>query len=141
MTCTHICPNFRKSLKFFRGEKYTFLQEELDEIAEAQAHKGPSKGIISTLSIIGSSVFLKPLCAAVINILFRLSGFSVLARYTATYLEKAGIDFDPLLGSTIIGVIRILASLSTVMVLIVMAKKTVFNTFGLISTLSMMSGR
>ena len=128
-------------MTFFRGQKYTNLQEELDEIAEAQAHKEPSKGIKSTLSIMGSSVFLKPLSAAVIVILFRLSGFSVFSHYTATYLEKAGIDFDPLLCSTIIGVIRCLASLSTVMILIGMAKKTSFNTFGLISTLSMMSGK
>ena len=140
MTCTYLGPNFRKSLTFLRGDKYTFLQEELDEIAEAQAHKGPSKGMISTLSTMGSSMFLKPLPAAMIFVLFELSGFTVLSHYTATYLEKAGIYFDPLLGSTIIGVIRILASLSTVMVLMVMAKKTAFNTFGLISSLSMMSG-
>ena len=141
MTCTYLGPNFRKSLTFLRGEKYRFLHEELDEIAEAQAKKGTSKGIISTLSVMGSSVFFKPLSAAMILILFRLTGFSVFSHYTATYLEKTGIDFDPLLGSTIIGAIRCLASLSTVMVLIIMAKKTSFVTFGLISTLSMISGR
>ena len=133
--------NFRKALIFFRGEKYEFLQEELDEIANAEAHKEPSKKTTSTLSIMELLVFLKPFSAAMTIIFFRLSGFSVMSSYTATYLENAGINFDPLLGSIFIGTVRLLASLSTIVVLNVISKRTSITTFGVISTLSVMSGR
>ena len=132
----HAC--FRKALKFFRGGKYEFLKEELEEIVNAEADKGPTK---SFLNIIGSSAFLKPLSAALIIVLFRLSGFSILSHYTATYLEGAGINLDPLLGSIMIGAARWLGSLSTIMVLYVLAKKTAFKAFGLTSVLSWMSGK
>ena len=127
---------------FFRGGKYEFLQEELDDIVNAQDQKGPSKiMMIPTLNSVELIMFLKPFSAAMTLILFRLSGFSVVSHYTATYLEKAGINFDPLLGSLIIGAIRWLASLSTIVVLNFIAKKTSFITFGLISVICMMSGR
>ena len=129
-------------MTFLRGEKYQFLQQELDEIVNAQAHKGNYEKTVSKQSItICLSVFLKPFCAAMTTILFRLSGFSVLSHYTATYLEKAGINFDPLLGSAIIGAVRWLASLSTIVVLNFVAKKTSLAIFGLIGMVSMMSGR
>ena len=133
---------FRKALTFFRGGKYEFLQEELDDIVNAQDQKGPSKIMIKpTLNMVELIMFLKPFSAAMTLILFRLSGFSVVSHYTATYLEKAGINFDPLLGSLIIGAIRWLASLSAIVVLNFIAKKTSFITFGLISVICMMSGR
>ena len=125
-------------MTFFRGEKYKFLQEELEEMENEHADKGPSTRI---LDIIGSTAFFKPLCAALITVLFRLSGFTVLSHYTATYLEDAGIDLDPLLGSIIIGAVRWLGSLSTIVVLYFAPKKTVFTVFGLISMLSWLSGR
>ena len=129
-------------MTFFRGGKYEFLQEELDDIVNAQDQKGPSKiMMIPTLNIVELNMFLKPFSAAMTLILFRLSGFSVVSHYTATYLEKAGINFDPLLGSLIIGAIRWLASLGTIVVLNFIAKKTSFITFGLISVICMMSGR
>ena len=129
-------------MTFFRGGKYEFLQEELDDIVNAQDQKGPSKiMMIPTLNSVELIMFLKPFSAAMTLILFRLSGFSVVSHYTATYLEKAGINFDPLLGSLIIGAIRWLASLSAIVVLNFIAKKTSFITFGLISVICMMSGR
>ena len=126
---------------FFRGEKYEFLQEELDEIANAETHKEPSKRKISTLSIMELLVFLKPFSAAMTSVLIRLTGFSLVSHYAAVYLEKAGINFDPLLGAIIIGAVRWLSSLSTIVVLNYMAKDMSFIIFGLISVLSMMSGR
>ena len=126
---------------FFRGERYEFLQEELDEITNAETDKEPPKRIIPTLSIMELLVFLKPFSAAMTIIFFRLSGFSVISHYTATYLENAGINFDPLLGSISIGAVRWLASLSAIVVLNVISKRTSITTFGVISTLSVMSGR
>ena len=128
-------------MTFFRGEKYESLQEEFDEIVDALAQKGPLQRDISSLSSMEIFSYLKPFSAAMTIVLFRLSGFSVLTHYTATYLEKAGINFDPLLGSIIIGAIRWCASLSTILVLNFVAKKTSFITFGLISVISLMSGR
>ena len=122
---------------FFRGEKYEFLKEELEEMVNAEADKGPTKSI---LNIIVSLAFLKPLSAAIIIVFYRLSGFSVLSHYTATYLEYAGINLDPLLGSIMIGAARWIGSLSTIMVLYFVAKKTAFKAFGFTSMLSWMSG-
>ena len=131
----------RRSLKFFRGETYELLQEELDEIINAHAYRGASTDMVSVLSIMGSLVFLKPFSAAMIIILFKVSGFTVVSHYTATYLEKAEINLEPLLGSINIGAVRSLASLGAIIVLSVISKKTTYVTFGLISTLSMMSGK
>ena len=100
--------------------------------------KGPSQRI---LDIMRSTAFLKPLSAALITVLFRLSGFTVLSHFTATYLEDAGIELDPLLGSIIIGAVRWLGSLTTIVVLYFAPKKIAFAVFGLISMLSWMSGR
>ena len=133
--------HFRKALKFFRGEKYKFFQEELDEIVSAHTQKGGSKKVMSTLSINKFIMFLKPFSAAMTSVLIRLTGFSLVSHYAAVYLEKAGINFDPLLGAIIIGAVRWLSSLSTIVVLNYMAKDMSFIIFGLISVLSMMSGR
>ena len=128
-------------MTFFRGENYEHLKEEMDEIVNTHLDQGPSRTMLSTLSIIGSSVFLRPFSAAMIIILFKLSGFSVVSHYTATFLEKAGINFDPLLGSTVIGAIRCLASLSTIVVLAMISKKISFIIFGLMGTLAMVLGK
>ena len=128
-------------MTFFRGENYEHLKEEMDEIVNTHLDQGPSRTMLSTLSIIGSSVFLRPFSAAMIIILFKLSGFSVVSHYTATFLEKAGINFNPLLGSTVIGAIRCLASLSTIVVLAMISKKISFIIFGLMGTLSMILGK
>ena len=130
--------HFRRALTFFRGEKYKFLREEIEEMENKHSDKGPSKRIID---IMGSEAFLKPLSAALITVVFRLSGFTVLSHYTATYLDDAGTDLDPLLGAIIIGAVRWLGSLSTIVVLYVAPKKTAFTAFGLISMLSWISGR
>ena len=128
-------------MTFFRGENYEHLKEEMDEIVNTHLDQGPSRTMLSTLSIIGSSVFLRPFSAAMIIILFKLSGFSVVSHYTATFLENAGINFNPLLGSTVIGAIRCLASLSTIVVLAMISKKITFIIFGLIGTLAMILGK
>ena len=128
-------------MTFFRGENYEHLKEEMDEIVNTHLDQGPSRTMLSTLSIIGSSVFLRPFSAAMIIILFKLSGFSVVSHYTATFLEKAGINFNPLLGSTVIGAIRCLASLSTIVVLAMISKKISFIIFGLMGTLAMILGK
>ena len=133
--------HFRKALTFFRGEQYELLQEEFDDIGNALAQKGPSQKKISGLSRMELLSYLRPFSAAVTIVLFRLSGFSVMSHYTATYLEKAGVNFDPLLGSILIGAMRWFASLTTIVVLNFMAKRASFLIFGWISVLSMTSGR
>ena len=80
-------------------------------------------------------------CVGVIQILFRLSGFSVISHYTATYFEFTNTPFDPLSLSIVIGGVRLISAMCLPLVLGPMSKKTAFATYGSASTVGMLSGK
>ena len=109
---TNIINISRKSLSFYRGEDNDKVREELQEIVDAKESKcNQSKK--SFLGIVSSGEFWRPFsCVGILFILFRLSSYSILSHYTAPFLDKAHISLDPLLAAVIIGIIRLVSSLS-----------------------------
>ena len=109
----------------------------MDAKKENNNQKQPSVFDIAT-----SREFWKPFsCVGAIFILFRLSSFSILSHYTAPFLERVEINLDPLLAAVLIGLLRILCSLITFLILSVVSKRTAFIVAGTSSTLGMLLGK
>ena len=129
---------FSSSLSRIRGSTYYSLKTELEEIINAKRLKDSAKSV----SIISSRVFLKPFASVgVIYFLFRLSGSVVISHYTSTFFEFTGTSFDPQLVSIIIGVTRVLSSLSVPLILQTMTKRMAFITIGSAFTVGMLGGK
>ena len=80
-------------------------------------------------------------CVGVIFFLFRLSGSVVISHYTATFFEFTGTSFDPEYVSIVIGVARVISSLSVPLILRAMTKRMAFIAFGSAFTLGMLGGK
>ena len=130
------------SLLRIRGNAYSSLETELEEIKSSKNLKASGNNFLELISIISSRVFLVPYaCVGVLFILFRLSGFVVISHYTATYFEFTNTSFDPLSTPIIIGAVRLMSSICLPLILRTMQKKTAFVTLGFASTAGMLSGK
>ena len=132
---------FRKSLIYYRGGENENVRKELQQIVcskEAKCHHSNR----SFTGIVTSGQFWRPFsCVGAIFILFRLSSFSVLSHYTAPFLDRAGISLDPLLASVIIGVFRLVSSLTAFALFAFVTKRTAFILGGFTSTFGMLLGK
>ena len=90
-----------------------------------------------------SGEFWKPFsCIGFLQILFRLSCFSILSHYTAPFLDKALIlSLDPLVAAIIIGIIRLVFSLAAFPLVHFTSKRIAFIVGGSASTLGMLLGK
>ena len=133
---------YSSSLLRIRGSTYCSLKTELEEIINAKKLKDSANNFKKSVSIISSRVFLKPFaCVGVIYFLFRLSGSVVISHYTATFFEFTGTSFDPQFVSIVIGVTRVLSSLSVPLILRTMTKRMAFITIGSAFTVGMLGGK
>jgi hypothetical protein len=133
---------FRKSLTFFRGEDFSGLEEEISEITEASNKRDTLNnwGWRSCAKRVCSGAFLKPFCCVgVLYNLFRLSGYSIVTHYTATYLVAAGAEMDPLLGTVVVGAFRVLSALCASFALLKVSKKNLFTASGLAGAAGMIA--
>ena len=128
-------------MAFFRGGDNEDVKKELLDIVDAKKGKC-HKSQQSFFGIATSGEFWKPFsCVGVICILFRLSCFSILSHYTAPFLDRAEINLDPLLAAVLIGVFRLVFSLSAFLILSITSKRTAFILGGTASTLGMLLGK
>ena len=128
-------------MAIYRGGENDNVKKELEEIIAAKEAKSnqPKK---SFLGIISSGEFWRPFsCVGILFILFRLTGFSILSHYAAPFLDRAQISLDPLLAAVIIGIIRLVSSISAFVILAYASKKKTFILTGLISTFGMLIGQ
>ena len=126
-------------MAFFRGRDNKYMGE-LSSIVDAKNRKS-NRGM-THLSVVCSTMFLHPFsCVGVLLLLFRLSGFPILAHYTAPFLERTGMKADYLLLSLINGIVRFACSLLALMLLPLMSKKTAFIMFGSLGTFGMLSSK
>ena len=92
------------------------------------------------MRILISPIFLKPFaCLGITFILYRLSSFVVLSRYTATIFEFMGILYDPLAVSIGYGTIRLISSMCLPVFLTMLTKRMGLLLFGIASTLAMLA--
>ena len=126
---------------YFRGGDNEKVRKELQEIVGSKKAKcNNSKR--SFIGIVTSGQFWRPFsCVGAIFILFRLSSFSVLSHYTAPFLDRAGISLDPLLASVIIGVFRLVSSLTAFALFAFVTKRKAFILGGFTSTFGMLVGK
>ena len=130
---------FRASLVFFRGRDNKCLGE-FYSIVDAKGHNS-NRGM-TLLNVVCSTRFLYPFsCVGVLLLLFRLSGFPILAHYTAPFLERTGMKVDYLLISLINGIVRFACSLLALMFLPMMSKRISFMIFGGLGTLGMLTSK
>ena len=131
----------RASLRKIRGEYYCFLETELQEIIDAKNSKqciNNSKGL---MRILFSPMFLKPFtCVGFTFILYRLSSYNIISRYTVTYFEFIGISYDPHAVSIGYGAIRLISSMFVPVFLAMLKKRMGLVIFGSTSTLAMLAG-
>ena len=126
----------RASLRKIRGECY-HIETELEEISNAKNSNQSNKGL---MRILFSSIFLKPFaCVGITFILYRLSSYVVLSRYTATIFEFMGIIYDPLAVSIGYGTIRLISSMCLPVFLAMLTKRMGLLSFGIVSTLAMLA--
>jgi hypothetical protein len=133
---------FRKSLRFFRGEYFLGLEEEISEITEARNKRDTlnNQGWRLCSKRLCSRAFFKPFCCVgVLYNLFRLSGYSIVTHYTATYLEAAGAKMDPMLGTVVVGAFLVLSSLCASFALLKISKKSLFTASGLAGAAGMIA--
>ena len=133
--------HFRESLTYFRGGDHDELRKELQDIISAKdaRHNLSNKSFLETVT---SGEFLRPFsCVGVLFILLRLSSSSVLFHYTAPFLERAGINLDPILAAVIIGIFRVVSSLIPFAMFSLLSKRTTFVLAGSFSTLGMLMGK
>ena len=126
----------------FRGGYSEDVQKEFRDIIGAKEAKKLESDQKSFLATASSGEFWKPFsCVGVLYIFFRLSCFSILSHYTAPFLERAEISLDPLVASILIGIFRLLSSLSSFVILLITSKRTAFCLCGVISTIGMLVGK
>jgi hypothetical protein len=129
-------------MMFYRGNEFKGLEEEIREITEANNKRTGVKNREWNASVkrIFSSAFLKPFsCVGALYILFRLSGYSIVTHYTTSYLETAGAKMDPMLGTVLVGSVRLLAALCAPFALLKIPKKALFISSGLAGTIGMIA--
>ena len=137
--CKKISSILRASLAFFRGRDKKYLGE-FYSIVDAKDRKS-NRGM-THLSVVCSTMFLYPFsCVGVLLLLFRLSGFPILAHYTAPFLERTGMKVDYLLVSLINGIVRFACSLLALMFLPMMSKRISFIIFGSLGTFGMLTSK
>jgi hypothetical protein len=127
---------------FYRGEEFEGLEKEITEITEANNKRTGVKYKEWNASVkrIFSSAFLKPFsCVGALFILFRLSGYSMVVHYTTSYLETAGAKMDPMLGTVLVGLFRLLAALCAPFALLRIPKKALFISSGLAGAVGMIA--
>ena len=125
----------------FRGGYSEDVQNEFKDIVGAKEAKKQHSDR-SFLATASSGEFWRPFsCVGVLYIFFRLSCFSILSHYTAPFLERAEISLDPLVASILIGLFRLLASLSSFIILLITSKRTAFCLCGAASTIGMIVGK
>ena len=118
------------------------MKEELLGIADAKIDKEGERPKQSFCAIATSGEFWKPFaCVGVLFIIFRLSCFSILSHFTAPFLDRAGIELDPLLVGAIIGVVRLIFSLMSILILSFISKRTAFILGGLATTFGILLGK
>ena len=92
------------------------------------------------MKIFFSPIFLKPFfCVGITFILYRLSSFAIISRYTATLFEFLGLIYDPLAVSIGYGTIRLISSLCLPVFLAILTKRMGLMSFGSASTLAMLA--
>ena len=125
----------------FRGGDNKDVTKEFQEIVSAKEAK-TSQSHRSFSCTVTSGEFWKPFsCVGVIFIIYRLSCFSILSHYTAPFLDRAGINLDPLLAAIIIGIVRLISSLAAFPIISFTSKRTAFIVGGAASTLGMLLGK
>ena len=112
--------------------------EEFQDIMEAKKCKPNAER--SLLNIVSSPGFFGPFsCVGVMFILLRVSGFSILSHYTASFLERTGMKLDSLLVALLIGIVRFIFSLLAFVFLSLISKRTAFIVCGSLGTLGMLT--
>ena len=101
----------RKSLQFFRGQKYDITDEfnEIQQKHESKKCQYTKNSWSFTIKRMFSPAFLKPFsCVGILYMINSWLGFSPLMTFSFEILEKAGSNIDPGIGLIIIGSIRVL---------------------------------
>ena len=100
----------KKSLKFFRGQKYD-ISDEFNEIQlkhESKKGQESKQSWIFTVQRTFSVAFFKPfMCVGILFIFTSLSGVSVLFIYMTDILTEAGSSIDPNIGPIVVGSCRL----------------------------------
>ena len=136
-----IVKHFRESLTYFRGGDNDEVRKELQDIISSKNARRnlANKSFLETATC---GEFLRPFsCVGILFILLRLSSSSVLFHYTAPFLERAGINLDPILAAVIIGIFRVVSSLIPFVLFSFISKRTAFVLAGSVSTLGMLMGK
>ena len=88
--------NYRLSMIFYRGKGHREWERELQSIIE-QAEQSDSQNKITIhgiLQVLMSPAFLKPFrCIGILEIMYMMSGISLITTYTNTFLEVSNPYF------------------------------------------------
>ena len=97
---------------------------------------------VSFLYTVTCGAFWRPFyCVGVLFMLFRLLSSSVLSHYTAPFLERAGVNLDPLLAAVVIGIFRVASAFIPFVLFSFTSKRTTFVLGGSFSTLGILIGK
>ena len=124
----------RKSLEFYRGNHFD-VNDELQEMIQKRDSKREhqdSTNFIWILKRMCSMTFLKPFAGAGLGYFMNaLSGSDILLVYMVSILEEAGLDVNTTLlnlAPVIVGVVRLIGSLLSFVLIKIVSPKTLFNT-------------
>ena len=113
-----------KSLKYLRGKSSEGVQEEMDQIEASVQEAMKNKGTVA--DIFKSKGNTKALVVSAGLLAFQqLSGINVVLFYSQSIFEKAGSSMDPALSTIAVGIVQVLASCCTPLIVDRMGRKTI----------------
>ena len=123
----------RKSLEFYRG-KHCDVDDELQEMIQKRDSKREHQDTTNFIWIVKrmcSMTFLKPFAGAGLGFIMNaLSGSDILLVYMVSILEETGLDLNTTLlnlAPVIVGVVRLIGSLLSFVLIKTVSPKTLFN--------------
>lgn len=123
----------RKSLEFYRG-KHCDVDDELQEMIQKRDSKREHQDSTNFIWIVKrmcSMTFLKPFAGAGLGFIMNaLSGSDILLVYMVSILEETGLDLNTTLlnlAPVIVGVVRLIGSLLSFVLIKTVSPKTLFN--------------
>ncbi|CAO1330813.1 unnamed protein product [Diamesa serratosioi] len=113
-----------KSLKYLRGKSTEGIQEELNQIQESVEESMKNKG--SAADIFNNKGNLKALIISGGILAFQqLSGINVVLFYSQSIFEKTGSSMEPAISTIIVGIVQVLASCCTPLIVDRLGRKII----------------
>ncbi|CAO1352409.1 unnamed protein product [Diamesa tonsa] len=116
-----------KSLKYLRGKSTEGIQEELNQIQESVEESMKNKG--SAADIFNNKGNVKALIISAGLVSFQqLSGINVVLFYSQSIFEKTGSSMEPAIATILVGIVQVLASGCTPLIVDRLGRKLILLT-------------